>query len=84
MSFQFVDISYYYYYYYIYFILSIITNHRKPFPENSTVLIKTKMKNVEGRKLFMEATMETIDGNILAESTSLFITIAREVENIKA
>jgi len=42
------------------------------------------MKNVEGRKLFMEATMETIDGNILAESTSLFITIARGVESIKA
>ena len=50
---------------------------RKPLHENSTVLLKTKLKKNEGRKLFMMATMEDIDGNIIAESSSLFIIVRK-------
>ena len=50
---------------------------RKPIPANSTVLLKTKLKETKGRKLYMTATMEDINGNILAESTSLFIVMRK-------
>lgn len=44
------------------------------------VLLRAKLDKMEGRKLFMNATMESEEGKIMAESTTLFI-IARGKEN---
>ena len=50
---------------------------RKPVYAGSVVLLKTQLMKEEGRKLYMKGTMETADGTVLAESTSLFITIRK-------
>ncbi len=39
------------------------------------VILRAKISEFNGRKIFMVGTMEDIDGNILADSSSLFITI---------
>lgn len=54
---------------------NLTVNFRKPLPENSLVLVRARLDGREGRKIFMSASLENIDGNILAESTSLFITL---------
>jgi hypothetical protein len=40
---------------------------------NSWVLLTAKMDRVEGRKLYMSAKMQDESGNILADSTALFV-----------
>lgn len=52
-------------------------DYRKSVAANSTVLLKTKLQESKGRKLHMVATMEDVNGNILAESTCLFIVLRK-------
>lgn len=52
--------------------------HRKPVMANSSVIITAKLNEAKGRKLFMSATMRSPDGDILVESTALFITMQKE------
>ena len=52
---------------------------RKPVQANSTVLLKASIKEVKGRKLYMTATMEDVNGDIVAESSSLFIILRKRV-----
>jgi hypothetical protein len=39
------------------------------------VILRAKISEFHGRKIFMIGTMEDLEGNILADSSSLFITI---------
>lgn len=43
--------------------------------------MKVKVSELKGRKLFMTGTMEDVEGNILADSNSLFIIIKDAPEN---
>eukprot|EP01038_Epipyxis_sp_PR26KG_P006760 gene6760-9262_t len=53
-------------------------NYRAPIKENSTVLMKVKLENFEGRKMMMSAIIEDPKSSkVLADATSLFITIAK-------
>lgn len=55
-------------------------NFRAPTLSGSFVILKAKMKSIEGRKLFMTATLENECGEILADSSTLFITLKSEVK----
>lgn len=59
----------------IFFCNLIFSHCRKKISENSLVILKAKVSELKGRKLFMTATMEDVEGNILADSNSLFIII---------
>jgi predicted thioesterase len=48
---------------------------------NSWVLLTAKMDRVEGRKLYMSAKMQDESGNVLADSTTLFITPKSKLAN---
>jgi acyl-coenzyme A thioesterase PaaI-like protein len=56
---------------------NLTVNFKRPVYANSTVLLKAKLQEAEGRKLYMVATMENSDGMILADSTALFIILRR-------
>ena len=45
------------------------------------MILKAKVSELKGRKLYMTATMEDIEGNILADSSSLFIIIKDAPQN---
>ena len=50
--------------------------HRKPIKENSVSLLRASVKEVQGRKLYLEATLHDADsGALQVESTSLFVTM---------
>lgn len=50
--------------------------HRKPIKESSVSLLRASVKEVQGRKLYMEATLHDADsGALQVESTSLFVTM---------
>ena len=53
---------------------------RKKTSEDSTVAIKARMVEKNGRKLLMSATMVDKDGAVLADATSLFISVAKKSE----
>ena len=59
------------------FVEIYLSMHRQPILAGSTVILKARMKNTEGRKLYMQATMENVDGQSLAESQSLFIVLRK-------
>eukprot|EP01035_Chromulina_nebulosa_P017099 gene17099-22612_t len=48
-------------------------NYRRPILAGTTVVLKAKLSSKEGRKLFMSASMENENGEVLADSTTLFI-----------
>lgn len=51
---------------------------RKPLVANSTVVVKSRLVKIEGRKIHMESTIYNADNDVLVESTSLFITAKKE------
>ncbi len=59
------------------FVEMYLSMRRQPIFAGSTVILKASMKNTEGRKLYMQATMENVDGQTLAESQSLFIVLRK-------
>lgn len=50
-------------------------NYKKPIFANQVYTITTKFGKLEGRKLTMESNLTDKDGNVLAESSSLFIVL---------
>ena len=55
---------------------NLAINFRRPTPFQSTLLVKSVVDRIEGRKIFMEATVEiydAVESEILADSTSLFM-----------
>jgi acyl-coenzyme A thioesterase PaaI-like protein len=55
------------------FTANLNVNYRKPMPSNTTAVIKAHVTNVQGRKIFVNATWER-DGQVFADATALFIT----------
>ncbi len=56
---------------------SLTVNYRRPILAGNVFVITAKLQKVEGRKLMMEATWSDAEGNVLADSHSLFITIKK-------
>jgi uncharacterized protein (TIGR00369 family) len=49
-------------------------NYRRPFRADNWIVLNAKIDKVEGRKLFMSATISDENGEILSDCTTLFIT----------
>lgn len=56
------------------FTASLNVNYRSKVSEDSTVILRARVKEHVGRKMFFEATMHDMKGTLLADSTSLFIS----------
>jgi acyl-coenzyme A thioesterase PaaI-like protein len=50
-------------------------NYRSPLPMNTTCILKARLERLEGRKMFMNATLHDLHGKRIADSTSLFIAL---------
>jgi acyl-coenzyme A thioesterase PaaI-like protein len=62
------------------FTANLSVNYLVPLPANTTVVVTTRLARVEGRKLFLECVVESVDGATrYASGTSLFI-VARPSE----
>jgi acyl-coenzyme A thioesterase PaaI-like protein len=61
------------------FTANLNISFRKPVFANSTAIVRARITSIEGRKVFMSATWENTEGEIFAESTTLFITPKPEV-----
>jgi acyl-coenzyme A thioesterase PaaI-like protein len=57
------------------FTANLVINYRSPVYANTCCILKAKLLKFEGRKLYMNATLEDTNGKLLAESTTLFITM---------
>ena len=55
------------------FTANLTVNYRRPILADSTVLLTAKFDNVAGRKMFMSAKIDDLEGNRLVDSTTLFI-----------
>jgi len=51
-------------------------NYRSPLAANTTCVLKAKIDRIEGRKMFMSAILEDTKGKLIAESTTLFLSIS--------
>jgi acyl-coenzyme A thioesterase PaaI-like protein len=56
------------------FTAALTVNYRNKVSEDSTVILRAKVKEVVGRKMFFIATLHDLQGSLLADSTSLFIS----------
>ena len=56
------------------FTASLNVNYRNKVPEDSTVILRASVNKQEGRKMHFVATMHDLNGKLLADSTSLFIS----------
>ena len=63
------------------FTASLNVNYRKKVSEDSTVVLRARVKEAVGRKLYFEATMHDLNGALLADSTSLFISVKKTESN---
>jgi len=55
---------------------NLSTNYKKFLPLGATVLVESQVDRVEGRKIFLSATMKSSDGHILhSNATALFISV---------
>lgn len=50
-------------------------NYRAPLPMNTTCILQSKLTKLDGRKMFMNATLHDLHGKLIADSTSLFISL---------
>jgi acyl-coenzyme A thioesterase PaaI-like protein len=50
-------------------------NYRSPLPQNTTCILNAKLKKLDGRKMFMEAELHDLSGRLIADSTSLFVSL---------
>lgn len=55
------------------FTANLSVNYRAKVPEDSTLVLRARVKEVQGRKMFFEASMHDTSGKLVADSTSLFI-----------
>lgn len=63
------------------FTASLNVNYRSKVSEDSTVILRAKVKEHVGRKMFFEATLHDTGGKLLADSTSLFISARPPTDN---
>ena len=59
------------------FTANLNINYRSPVYPNSIAILKASMIKVEGRKMYMNASMEDIHGKELVNATTLFITMQK-------
>lgn len=50
-------------------------NFRSPLPKDTTCVLTSQMKNLEGRKMYMEAVLRDVHGKVIADSSSLFVAL---------
>ena len=50
-------------------------NYRQPLPMNTTCILRSKLNKLEGRKMFMAASLHDLNGKMIADSSSLFIAL---------
>jgi len=63
------------------FTANLNINYRDPIYPNTFLRLKTKLLSVNGRKIIMDASMENcLTGKIVADSTTLFIMMKKNVE----
>eukprot|EP01039_Chlorochromonas_danica_P012300 gene12300-14029_t len=62
------------------FTANLNINYRKPVLANSTAIVRARITEIQGRKLFMSATWET-DGVVYADATTLFIAPREETQS---
>lgn len=55
-------------------------NYRSPIFADTSAILTARMIKRDGRKLYMEAKLCDVDGKLLAESTTLFITIKQNFQ----
>lgn len=60
------------------FTANLKVDFRKPLYVNSTVYVHVKLHGIERRKLLMEATMETVDHTLHAESSTVFVVARKQ------
>jgi acyl-coenzyme A thioesterase PaaI-like protein len=58
---------------------NLVINYRSPIYANTCCILKAKLLKIEGRKLYMNATLEDTNGKLLAESTTLFIIMKQNM-----
>ncbi|CAI4213888.1 unnamed protein product [Parascedosporium putredinis] len=51
------------------------TNFIKPVPVPSTILVRAKVTNLEGRKCYVETVVENQQGHVLASAEGLFVAV---------
>ena len=61
------------------FTANLNVNYRNKVSEDSTVVLRAKVKEVVGRKLYFAATLHDTNGTLLADSSSLFISARPKV-----
>ena len=59
------------------FTANLNINYKSPVYANSMVVLTANLIKVDGRKLFMEAQMEDVEGKQLVNATTLFITMQK-------
>ena len=59
------------------FTANLNINYRSPVYANTIVVLTANLIKVDGRKLFMDATMEDCEGKQLVNATTLFITMKK-------
>jgi acyl-coenzyme A thioesterase PaaI-like protein len=59
------------------FTANLNINYKSPVYANTIVVLTANLIKVDGRKLFMEATMEDCEGKQLVNATTLFITMKK-------
>ncbi|ORY21291.1 mitochondrion protein [Naematelia encephala] len=52
---------------------SLTVNYKAPCQADQFVIVRTKIENVNGRKAMVSGTMETLDGDKVAEAKALFV-----------
>jgi acyl-coenzyme A thioesterase PaaI-like protein len=61
------------------FTANLNVNYRNPLEENTHVALRVYLTNIERRKVFFKARLESVDGSTLfSEATSLFIMVKTE------
>lgn len=54
---------------------------RKPIPAVTSVVVQAKIEKIEGRKVFLSATVESLHGVKYADATALFV-VPRDKESL--
>lgn len=57
--------------------------HRAPVAAGSVVVLRAILKEAQGRKHYLSGTLESKDGKLLADATSLFICVHNRPRNNK-
>ena len=56
------------------------TRYRRSVGTEGVLVVRSRVLRIRGRRIGVEATVDTADGARLAEATALFMRLARDVE----